>query len=81
MKLRDLSLSREGAYVAYATEPLIPEPKYWGTVEVCSVKTGELITAFYCKCVQMCTLASVQCPSVQLGGQLNKHTLPARDLS
>jgi hypothetical protein len=47
---RDLSLTRDGSYIAYATEPLMPlDSRIWGVVEVCSAKSGELVTSFLCK--------------------------------
>ena len=53
--IRDLSLTRDGQYVAYAAEPLPPvdaaastnsSKAPGGVVEIASVKTGELLSAY-----------------------------------
>ena len=57
--VKDLSLSRDGALLAYASEPMPVDPgagvssaqQYRGVVEIVSTKTGELLQAFNLKWV------------------------------
>ena len=49
--IRDVSITRDGQYVAYAAEPLPPvdtsvSTNKGGIIEVASVKTGELMSAY-----------------------------------